>query len=113
MHQPPPSPPQIPLLGHPEHIVEFYSDDDALLDVWGRVLGDAIEAGDAAICIATTTHQEGLAERLEQRGQGTKIAADQGRYLSLNAAETLSAMMPEGQFDELVFPSFSGALLTR
>lgn len=96
----PPLPPPVPSLSHPEHLVQFYSDDDALLDVWAEVLSNAVETGDGAICVATTVHQDRLAERLKQRGQSIKAAIEQGRYLWFNAAETLATLMPGGKLDE-------------
>lgn len=96
----PPFPPPVPSLSHPEHLVQFYSQDDVLLDVWVEIVSNALETGSAAICIATTAHQDGLAERSKHRGQSITAAIEQGRYLWFNAAETLANLMPGGKLDE-------------
>ncbi|HET6314394.1 MAG TPA: hypothetical protein VFH60_11200, partial [Chloroflexia bacterium] len=40
------------------HAVQFYDDDHFLLDALGRFVGSALEAGDAAIVIATEAHRD-------------------------------------------------------
>ena len=44
--------------------MQFYSEDEVLLDEVSRFIGTALGAGDAAIVIATPPHREGLAQRL-------------------------------------------------
>jgi len=87
----------------PEHILEFYSDDDKLLDGWESLISNAVESGDAAICVATKTHAYGLAERLKLHTPKVTAASGQGRYITVDAAEALSAVTPEGKFNEARF----------
>jgi signal transduction histidine kinase len=89
------------------HVVQFYAQDSFLLDELARFIGSALEAGDAALVIATRAHRDGLAQLLSARGlDATKATAD-GRYIVLDAAETLGKFMVEGypnaaQFAELM-----------
>jgi signal transduction histidine kinase len=81
------------------HSVQFYTQDDYLLDELGRFVGSFLGAGDAAIVIATPSHHTGLVQRLEQHGFDVDLAISQGRYVALDAADTLSLFMIDGQID--------------
>ena len=75
------------------HAVQFYSEDKSLLDELSRMIGTALGAGDGAIVIATKAHRDGLAQRLQALGLDTARAIEQGRYVVLDAAETLAKFM--------------------
>lgn len=83
----------------PRHAVQFYSSDSVLLASFGRLLGAALESGDAAIVLATKAHREGLVERLKAEGVDVDVAVRQGTYISLDAAHTLSTVMTNGMPD--------------
>jgi hypothetical protein len=53
----------------------------------------ALRDGSAVIVIATESHLKSLIERLRARGADTAAAIEQGRYLSLDVAATLSTFM--------------------
>jgi len=93
----------LPVSPRPEHILEFYSDDNILLDGWESLISNAVETGDAAICVVTKAHADGLAERLKRHSPKVTAASEQGRYITLDAGEILSAVMPEGKFNEARF----------
>src|SRR5690348_5271694 len=78
------------------HTVQFYETDAALLDELGQYIGTALLSGDAAVVIATAEHRSGLSERLRSRGLDVAHAFDQGRYIALDAAETLATCVPNG-----------------
>src|SRR5580658_2040662 len=75
---------------HRAHVAQFYADDTFLLESLSRYIGIALGAGDAAIVIATREHRDGLARILKSRGLDVTAALKTGRYVSLDAAETLS-----------------------
>ena len=81
---------QIPGHDHSGHTVQFYSQDSFLLVGLSRFVGTALGAGDAAIVLATRAHREGLESRLHAHGLNTARAVSQGRYIALDAAETLA-----------------------
>jgi hypothetical protein len=112
---PPPRPvlPQAPAPRSPEHVVQFWCDDEALLDKMAGSISSAIEAGEAAICIATKMHREGLANRFRLHGYDLTSAITQGRYVTLDAAQTLSAVMPKGNFEEVRFSEFFGNVIVK
>ena len=98
---------------HRSHAVQFYSEDSFLLDELSRFIGTALDAQGSAIVIATKTHRDGLEHRLKVRGVDTAPAVEQGRYVSLDAAETLSKFMMEGYPDETSFREVIGSCVDR
>jgi DNA-binding NarL/FixJ family response regulator len=91
---------------HRHHEALFYSDDGVLLDGFARFMADALKAGNAAIVFATKPHRDSLLERLKARGVDTDGALQQGTYVPLDAAETLSRIMVNGLRDSV--RSFGG-----
>jgi DNA-binding NarL/FixJ family response regulator len=75
------------------HEVLFYSYDAVLLDSVTRFIAAALKAGNAAIVLATQSHRDGLLQRLKAEGVDTDVALQQGTYISLDAADTLSSIM--------------------
>jgi hypothetical protein len=91
--------------------VEFYSDDARLLDDVTQFVGAALKAGNAAVVVATESHRQSLLPSFEAHGLdiGTFIA--QERYVSLDAADTLSAVMLNGMPDPDRFLNLFGNLI--
>ena len=98
---------------HAGHVVQFYGEDGFLLDELSRFIGTALGAGDAAVVIATREHREGLAARLRIRGLDTGMAIAQGRYILLDAAETLARIAPGGSPDRVRFAEIVGGVMAR
>ena len=99
--------------GHQPHTVQFYGEDTFLIDELSRFVGTSLIAGDAALVVATPAHRDGLAQRLLSRGFDTTKALEQGRYVSLDAAETLAKFMRGGWPDTALFTQVIGGLLGR
>jgi PAS domain S-box-containing protein len=95
------------------HAVQFYGDDGAFLDSLGQSVCGALEAGDGVIVIATKTHRNGLAQRLKARGLDTAAAIERGRYVLLDATETLSKFLQEGWPDATCFADIMGKTIAR
>jgi DNA-binding NarL/FixJ family response regulator len=75
------------------HEAGFYSDDASLLDGFTQFIGTALKAGNAVIVVATESHRENLLPRLQGHGVDISAAIEEGRYVSLDAADTLSKFM--------------------
>ena len=75
------------------HEVEFYSDDAAFVVGFTPFIEAALEAGNAVIVIATESHRKSLLQRLQEHGVDVAAAIEQGRYVSLDVADTLSTFM--------------------
>jgi len=98
---------------HKAHIVQFYERDDFLISEVARFIGTALGSGDASIVIATKTHRDGITQRLAGNGLNTALATAQGRYIALDAAETLAKFMIAGTPDPERFTSVIGEVIER
>ena len=95
------------------HVVQFYSEDSALLETMSRFIGTALVAGDAAVVIATKVHRDGLSQQLKERGFDVAGAVRQGRFVAVDAAETLSRFMRDGWPDAACFASVVGGFFDQ
>ena len=95
------------------HTVQLYAADAFLLESLSRFIGSALASGDAAVVIATAAHRQGLAEGLKERGLDVAVALRQGRYVELDAVQTLSQFMHEGWPDAARFSDFTGKVIER
>src|SRR5215216_2491040 len=95
-----------------EHVVRFYDTDAFLLDAVATFCADAILADGAALVVATPEHRVGIAERLRARGL-LDGAATHDAYLSLDAAETLSQFMVDGEVDAARCMEVIGGVMAR
>jgi DNA-binding NarL/FixJ family response regulator len=95
------------------HEVEFYSDDRRLLDDVTQFIGAALKAGNAAVVAATESHRHSLLPRLLAYGLDIGEVIEQGRYIALDAADTLSIFMVNGIPDPVRFmEAFSNLVVT-
>jgi signal transduction histidine kinase len=99
--------------GHRAHTVQFYAEDTSLLDELSRLIGAALGAGDVAVVIATKAHRAGLAQRLKSLGFDTAKAAEQGRCVAMDAAETLTKFMRDGWPEAALFTEVVGSILAQ
>lgn len=95
------------------HGVQFYGDDAYLLDGLTRFIGGALGAGDSSIIIATKAHRDGLSKRLLACGIDTTVATRQGRFIALDASETLNKFMVEGWPDGERFHQVIGTVVAQ
>jgi DNA-binding NarL/FixJ family response regulator len=85
------------------HEAWFYSDDMIFLETFTEFIGSALKAGNAAVVVATEPHRNSLLARLHGRGLDIAAAIQEGRYIPLDAAETVSAVMVKGLPDRVRF----------
>jgi len=93
------------------HEVGFYSDDRSLLDDLTQFIGAALEAGNAALVAATESHRNNLLAQLRAQGVDIGGAIEQGRYIVLDTADTLSMFMHAGLLDSAKFLEMFGNLI--
>jgi MEDS: MEthanogen/methylotroph, DcmR Sensory domain len=96
-----------------EHLVQIYEDDAVFLDSLEGFVGGGIQAGDGVVVIATATHLNGLHDRLWARGFDLDAARSQGRYIPLDAEETLSRFMVRQWPDDDLFEQVVIDLIAR
>jgi DNA-binding NarL/FixJ family response regulator len=93
------------------HEAGFYSDDASLLEAYTQFIGAALKAGNAVIVVSTESHRDRLLPRLQAHGLDIGGAIEQGRYISLDAADTLSTFMVNDQPDPVRFSKVAGDLI--
>lgn len=89
------------------HFVEFYEDDAALVESVSRFMSLGLADGGAAVIIATPEHRAAIEEHLG-RSVDLSVARERGRFVSLDADETLSLFMRDGMPDAARFESALG-----
>jgi len=95
------------------HAVQFYENDAAFIESLSEFVGASLGAGGACIVIATQAHHHALNKKLcRNRVDGSLIAAE-GRYISLDAAETLDRIMLGGRPDPQKFKDEIEPLVKR
>ncbi len=85
------------------HEVEFYSDDAAFVVGFTRFIEAALQARNAVIVVATESHRKSLLQGLQEHGLDIIAAIEQGRYLPLDVADTLSTFMGDDLPDPVRF----------
>jgi CheY-like chemotaxis protein len=93
------------------HEVQFYSDDAVFLDSFTHFIAAALEAGDVAIVVATESHRNSLAQKLKAQGLDVDAATQQGTYIPLDVAQTLSTFMVNDMPDSDRFFDVVGGLI--
>ncbi|HVM36241.1 MAG TPA: MEDS domain-containing protein [Actinomycetota bacterium] len=96
-----------------DHFVEFHEDDDSLVELIRTFLSPALLTGESALVVATPARRRAIAQRLTASGIDVEAAVNEGRYLSLDADETLSRFMFDGELDEAVCVETLEALLVQ
>ena len=95
------------------HEVRFYSDDEYFLDSFTQFISAALKAGNAVIVVATESHRDSLLPRLQAYGLDIGAVIEQGRYISLDAAETVSTFMVNDLPDPGKFLRVTGDLIAE
>ena len=98
---------------HYRHEVRFYSDDEYFLDSFTQFIGAALKAGSAVIVVASESHRDSLLPRLQTYGLNIGALIEQGRYISLDAAETVSTFMVNDLPDPGKFLRVTGDLIAE
>jgi DNA-binding NarL/FixJ family response regulator len=93
------------------HEVQFYSDDSSFLDRFTRFIESALKAANAVIVVATDSHRNSLLQRLQTRGVNVFAAIEQGSYIPMDVADTLSTFMVNDMPDPLRFSKVVGDLI--
>jgi DNA-binding NarL/FixJ family response regulator len=99
------------IAGH--HEVVFYSEDKQLIGKLVEFVGAALRTGNAAVVVATSSHQKDLLQSLQVHGVDMAAAITQGRYLTADADEAMSHCMVDGVLDAAHFLDCFGKLIDK
>jgi len=95
------------------HVVQFYGHEEELTDRVAGYLLAALQRDGVAVVIATAAHRRAFEARLRQAGVDLAAAARSGNYLTLDASDTVRALMPDGRLDRDAFDRVVGGLIRR
>ena len=93
------------------HEVQFSSDEASLVDGFAGFSAAALMAGSTAIAVTTRSHKKMLHQRLERLGLDVDLAIEEGRYIWMDVADSLSAVMVDGWPDDARFRKATTTLL--
>jgi anti-sigma regulatory factor (Ser/Thr protein kinase) len=93
------------------HAVNFYDQDAEIVSEVARFVADGLARGERVVIIATAEHRDALDEVLLQYGADAVRARITGRYLTLDARETLAKFMVEGTPDAAKFLTVIGGII--
>jgi DNA-binding NarL/FixJ family response regulator len=93
------------------HEVQFYSGNASLLDGFTRFIEAALRVGNAVIVVATDSHRNSLLQRLQVYRVDVFAAIEQGSYIPLDVADTLSTFMVNDMPDPVRFSKVVGDLI--
>lgn len=97
-----------------EHFVQFYEGDAYLVNEVAGFIRAGLQAGDAAIVIATKPHLHDFERHLTGDVAGAaaqRLSAEQ--YVPLDAADTLLELLVDGRPDERRFTDLIGPIFKR
>ena len=95
------------------HEVQYYEHSSFLVGRVADFIGSGLEAGEAAVVIATPKHADLIDAELLRRGIGLAAARTAGALVELDAVETLGAFMVAGRPDPDRFGSVIGNTIER
>lgn len=86
--------------GSGDHFVEFYDDDASLVALVDTFLSGGLRQGGAVVVVAGEDHRRRIEHSLARSGIDVAAVREQGRFVSLDAEETLARFIVEGTVDE-------------
>jgi CheY-like chemotaxis protein len=93
------------------HEVVFYSDQSSFLETLTQFLGSALKAGDATVVAVTNPKRDALFHRLQAMGVDVPALIEEGRYISLDPDELLTAFMVKGLPERNRFQKVAGSII--
>ena len=100
-------------MGETDHFVQFYENDEFLIDSVSGFVGTALTVGEGSVVIATAEHRIAIQRKLAACGVEIAEAIETGRYVLLDASETLSKFMIDGSPDPQRFNETVGGVIAR
>lgn len=100
-------------MGERDHFVQFAESDDFLIHSVSGFIGSALARGDAGIVVVTPAHRAALDEALIALGLDVAALTAAGRYLALDAEETLARICVAGWPDDHLFHHVVGPVVEK
>lgn len=85
------------------HEVGFYSDDRTLIAAITTFVSAALKQGSGAVVVATAAHRDAIIVELQAHQIDVAAAVEEGRYVTVDAADALASFMHAGIPDSVRF----------
>jgi PAS domain S-box-containing protein len=95
------------------HVVQFYHEDHALIAELARLIKISLLRGDAAMVVATEPHRDALAHELTAQGLNVTALSAEGRFVAMDARDTLSRFMVDHMPDPERFAEVLGGAIAK
>ncbi|MGO4596056.1 MEDS domain-containing protein [Terrabacter sp. 2RAF25] len=95
------------------HAVSFYALDSEGIDAVARFVADGWDRDECVVVVATAQHRAAVADLLAGRGYDPAARTGNGRFLALDAEETLEQIMLDGRVDPDLFLARAGQVIAR
>jgi PAS domain S-box-containing protein len=95
------------------HTVQFYDQEDFLVESLVTYVGTGLKQGEGAVIIAGADRRRAVERRLAELDAGFSAKKARGQYLALDAAETLSRFFDGSAVDEGRFREVVGTIIER
>jgi hypothetical protein len=95
------------------HLVQFYETDAFLAESVKDFVLAGLERGESALIVATKEHRMAIDELIEASDLDVQTLRNEGRYVLLDAAETLSRFMVDGEPEPALFSAAVGSLVAH
>jgi hypothetical protein len=94
-----------------EHVVAFYEDETFLVDSVVAFSLDGLRNDETVIVFATAEHREAFEAGLAAAGHDVAASRQLGRYIDLDAVQTLAMLVRDGQLDVPLYHRAVGEML--
>jgi DNA-binding NarL/FixJ family response regulator len=81
------------------HMAHFHANNPVFLDEVSQFIGEILRSGELVVAAVTEETRLGVAQRLETRGMDVAAMTTAGRYVVMDAAESLPQFMRNGRPD--------------
>ncbi len=95
------------------HLVQFYENDAFLAESVRDFIVAGFENDEAAVIVATKEHRVAIDQLLEATEFDLQSLRNEGRYVLLDANETLSRFMVDGEPEQALFSAAVGSRVAR
>ena len=95
------------------HLVKFYETDEGLVESVCGFIAEGLADGESGLVVATADHRRELDRMLQSNGLDIVSLVAAGKYICLDASETLSRILIDGSPNQNEFTKIVGALIDR
>ncbi len=96
-----------------QHVAQFYESDAYIVQVVRDFVATGLRTGEAVVVIASAANLQHVAAHLHEQGIDVDAASEEGRYVPLDATDTLIGLLVDGQPDPQRFAHVMHAHIGR